>query len=72
MALVWCHAVGGVEVCLGSKPHIFILHEVCRGALETVHPVELHLGEGSGRGREENHSKGTPLAWEARTGSSGR
>jgi len=70
MALVWCHAMGDVGACLGSKPHIFISREAHKGALEIVHSVELHLEEGSSRGKEENHSRGRPLAWEARTASS--
>lgn len=64
--------MGDVEVCLGAKPYIFILHESHKGALEIVHSVELHLEEGSDRGREENHGRGSPLPWEARTGSSVR
>lgn len=32
--------------------------------------AELHLEEGSGRRRKENHRRGSSLAWGARTGSS--
>ena len=54
------------------SPTFLFCMRLTRVLWKLFHPVELRLEEGSGRGREENHSRGSPLACEGRTGSSVR
>lgn len=57
LCCAWCWGMFGLQA-----PHFYFARN----------SAGLHLEEGSGRGAKENHSRGSSLAWEARTGSSVR